>query len=47
MGETKVKRFLAKLGLVPPSKHDFYKAQQELAPKIEKYTRDLLSKLIF
>ena len=36
MGETQARRFLAKCNIVPPTKYQFYQAQEKLFEKIEK-----------
>ena len=40
LGETKARRFLCKLGIVPPTKNQFYKAQQEISKIVEKLVQE-------
>ena len=42
MGETKARRFLAKLGITPPSADSFYHTQTEMLPSIENYLNETL-----
>ena len=45
LGETKARRFLAKLNIKAPSSSAFYKTQNKLLPEIERITDDSTRKV--